>query len=61
MPSYHMCFDEPTTASELTDELSTFIKREIEPLEEDHNQFLGPTQSDISSTRTSSRSPSILT
>jgi acyl-CoA dehydrogenase len=42
MPLRTMEFDEPAAANELKEELFAFIKREIEPLEEDHDQFLGP-------------------
>ncbi|WP_247420371.1 acyl-CoA dehydrogenase family protein [Halomarina salina] len=42
MPSRTMDFEEPAAATDLKDELSAFIEREIEPLEEDHERFLGP-------------------
>jgi len=37
-----MDFSEPEEATQLKDELSTFIEDEIEPLEEEHARFLGP-------------------
>jgi alkylation response protein AidB-like acyl-CoA dehydrogenase len=37
-----MDFSEPEVATELKAELSTFIEEEIEPLEAEHEEFLGP-------------------
>jgi len=59
MSTHNMDFSEPEEATQLKDELSTFIEDEIEPLEEEHARFSVLTRNDISSMIRSSRFPSI--